>query len=365
MSPLGLLAVLRRAVRFGDLPFGERVALGVLAAMLVVFPWVVGGGFSRAVMVQFLLYALYGISWNFIGGFGGQVDLGGAKSVGFGAYAVALSMAWWDVPFLLSLPAGVLVAVLEALVLGSALLRLRGHYFAIGTLSVALVWQELFVFWEWTGGARGVLLPIRRPPDLGHMQLSPVGYHYLILGLAALAFLCLNGLRNAPLGYQLRAIKANEAAAASLGIDVFRTKLKAYCISAALYALGGGFYAAYFRYVDPFAVMPMDLSILIAMTAMLGGAGSLWGPVIGAGVLIPLDRYLGAWLGGGGIRGVDFVIYAIIIMALAAYQPRGIWGIVESLRMRRRRRAELPLLAAPGVGRAEPERPLPARTWQR
>lgn len=330
-----LVRVLRQATRFGDLPRSEQMAFGLLVTLLVVFPWVVQGGFTRAVVVQFLLFALYGMSWNFIGGFGGQVDLGGAKNVGFGAYAVALSMVRWDVPFWLSLPLGMLVAVAEALILGSALLRLRGHYFAIGTLSVSLVWQELFTYWEWTGGARGILLPIKGAPDLWHMQLSAVGYHYLILAFFLVSLLWLNWLRNSRLGYQLRAVKANEDAAASLGINVFAAKLKAYCISAALYALGGGFYAAYFRYVDPFAVMHMDLSIMIAMAAMLGGAGSLWGPIIGAAVLIPLDRYLGAWLGGSGVLGVDFLIYAVIIMALAAYQPKGVWGIIESARRHR------------------------------
>jgi branched-chain amino acid transport system permease protein len=233
---------------------------------------------------------------------------------------------------------GVIVAVAESFVLGFALLRLRGHYFAIGTLCVALVWQELFTFWEWTGGARGVLLPIKRPPDLLYMQLSAVGYHYLILFLFLLSFFWLNWFRKSKLGYELRAIKANEDAAASLGINVLWAKVKAYCLSAAVAALGGAFYAVYFIYIDPFSVMHMDLSIMIAMTAMLGGAGSLWGPIIGAAVLIPLDRYLGAWLGGSGILGVDFMIYAAIIMAVAALQPKGVWGMIEMARRRWGRR---------------------------
>lgn len=326
--------ILKEAVTFSDLPRAERVAFGMFCAAVAVFPWVARGGFVRAVMVQFLLFATYGLSWNFIGGYGGQVDLGGAKNVGFGAYAVALMMAWWNTPFWLSLPVGIAAAVLESFVLGFPLLRLKGHYFAIGTLSVALVWQELFTFWEWTGGARGVLLPMRRPPDWLYMQLDAVGNHYFIFAVFLVSLFWLNWFRKSKLGYELRAIRADEDAAASAGINVLWAKVKAYCISAAVAALGGAFYAVYFGYVDPFSVMHIDLSVMIAMTAMLGGAGSLWGPILGSAVLLPLDRYLGAWLGGSGILGADFMIYAVIIMVVAAVQPKGVWGAIEAARRR-------------------------------
>jgi len=328
---------MKEAVSFEDLPRSERIVFSLFVLFLVIFPWIVKSGFARAVIVQFLLYAMYGISWNFIGGYGGQVDLGGAKNVGFGAYAVALMMVWWGTPFWISVFVGIIIAVAESFVLGFPLLRLRGHYFAIGTLCVALVWQELFTFWNWTGGARGILLPIKRPPNLLYMQLDPIGYHYFILFLFLLSLFWLNWFRKSKLGYELRAIKANEDAAASLGINVLWAKVKAYCISAAVAALGGAFYAVYFLYIDPFCVMHLDLSIMIAMTAMLGGAGSIWGPIIGALILIPLDRYLGASLGGKGVLGVDFLIYASIIMLVAAYQPKGVWGIVETLRKRKRK----------------------------
>lgn len=328
---------MKEAVSFEDLPRSERIVFSLFVLFLVIFPWIVKSGFARAVIVQFLLYAMYGISWNFIGGYGGQVDLGGAKNVGFGAYAVALMMVWWGTPFWISVFVGIIIAVAESFVLGFPLLRLRGHYFAIGTLCVALVWQELFTFWNWTGGARGILLPIKRPPNLLYMQLDPIGYHYFILFLFLLSLFWLNWFRKSKLGYELRAIKANEDAAASLGINVLWAKVKAYCISAAVAALGGAFYAVYFLYIDPFCVMHLDLSIMIAMTAMLGGAGSIWGPIIGALILIPLDRYLGASLGGKGVLGVDFLIYASIIMLVAAYQPKGVWGIVETLRERKRK----------------------------
>lgn len=327
---MGIGRIIRDALSFGDLSRAERLGIALFLVAMAVFPFAVKSGFGRAVAVQFLLYATLGLSWNFIGGYGGQIDLGGAKNVGFGAYGVALPMLWWNAPFWVGLPIGVAAAVLESLVLGLALLRLRGHYFAIGTLAVALVWQELFTFWRWTNGARGVLLPLKPTPDFLYMQFGPVGFHYAALFLFVLSLCWLNWFRKSKLGYELRAIREDEDAAASLGIDVLAAKLKAYCISAAVAAAAGAFYAVYYGYIDPASVMHMDLSVMIAMTAMIGGAGVLWGPVVGAAVLIPLDRYLGAWLGGDAL-GIDFVIYALIIMLVAAYQPKGVWGIIESL----------------------------------
>ncbi len=285
-------------------------------------------------MIKFLLIALFGLGWNLIGGYGGQVDLGQAKNVGFGAYATALMVAHWRIPFWLTVPIGMVCATAESFAVAYPMFRLRGHYFAIATLCVALVWKELFVFWDWTGGARGVEIPIKPTPNFTYMEFGEVGYHYFIFGLFMAQFLFMNWFRKSKLGYDLQAVRDNEDAAASLGINVTGTKVKAYCITAALGAVGGSFMTVYYLYVDPDLVMPLDLSILIAMTVMVGGAGSIWGPMIGAAALIPLDMYLGAWLAGGGHYGIDFMIYGFIIMVIAAYEPKGIWGIVERISKR-------------------------------
>jgi branched-chain amino acid transport system permease protein len=262
------------------------------------------------------------------------VDLGQAKNVGFGAYATALMILHWHTPFWLTVPVGIFFATLESFAVAYPMFRLRGHYFAIATLCVALAWKELFIFWDWTGGARGVEIPIRPTPDFTFMEFGEVGYHYFIFGLFMAQFLFMNWFRKSKLGYQLQALRDNEDAAASLGINVTGTKVIAYCITAALGAMGGSFMTVYYLYIDPDLVMPLDLSILIAMTVMVGGAGSIWGPMIGAATLIPLDMYLGAWLAGGGHYGIDFMIYGLIIMIIAAYEPKGIWGVIERVTKR-------------------------------
>jgi branched-chain amino acid transport system permease protein len=317
---------------FGDRPFSERIGFVIFVLIVLAFPWTVKLAYARAVMTKFLLFALFGLGWNLIGGYGGQVDLGQAKNVGFGAYATALMMLQWKIPFWLTVVPGMIFATAESFAVAYPMFRLRGHYFAIATLCVALVWKELFIFWDWTGGARGVEIPIKSPPNFTYMQFGAVGYHYFIFGLFMAQFLFMNWFRKSKLGYELQAVRDNEDAAASLGINVTATKVKTYCITAALGAMGGSFITVYYLYIDPDLVMPLDLSILIAMTVMVGGAGSIWGPIIGAAILIPLDMYLGAWLAGGGHYGIDFMIYAFIIMIIAAREPKGIWGIVERIK---------------------------------
>jgi branched-chain amino acid transport system permease protein len=324
--------ILRDIFSFADRPLSERIAFVVFLIIVLAFPWTVKVAYARVVMIKFLMFAMFGLGWNLIGGYGGQVDLGQAKNVGFGAYATALMMLHWKVPFWLTILPGMIFATAESFAVAYPMFRLRGHYFAIATLCVALVWKELFVFWDWTGGARGVEIPIKATPDFISMQFGAIGYHYFIFGLFIAQFLFMNWFRKSRLGYELMAIRDNEDAAESLGINVTATKVKAYCITAALGAMGGSFITVYYLYIDPDLVMPLDLSILIAMTVMVGGSGSIWGPIIGAAILIPLDMYLGAWLAGGGRYGIDFMIYSLIIMIIAAREPKGIWGIVERLR---------------------------------
>ncbi len=329
--------LVRDMFSFGDRRRFERIGLAAFVVIVLAFPWIVEQAYARAVMIKFLLFALFGLGWNLIGGYGGQVDLGQAKNVGFGAYTTALMMLWWKTPFWLTLPIGMSLAAAESFGVAYAMFRLKGHYFAIATLCVALAWKELFGFWDWTGGARGVELPVIPAADFTYMQFpSPVYYHYFVFGLLMIELLYMNWFRKSKLGYELQAVRDNEEAAASVGIHVTRTKVTAYTITGGLGAVGGSFLAVYYLYIDPDLVMPLDLSILIAMTVMVGGAGSLWGPIIGAAILIPLDMYLGAWLAlAGGRYGIDFMVYAFIIMVIAAREPKGIWGIVERITRRR------------------------------
>ncbi len=162
-------------------------------------------------------------------------------------------------------------------------------------------------------------------------------YYYVILGIFLLAILYINWFRKSRLGFQLRSIKDNEDVARSLGINVHWAKIKTYAIATAFVSVVGSFHACYIKVIEPEDTMSLDISILIALMAMLGGAGSMWGPIIGAGILIPLKSYLKDWLGAtAGLVGIDLILYAAIIMIISAFEPRGIWGIVEKIRRRKR-----------------------------
>lgn len=331
-----VIYAVRDALSFKDLPRSERIGFKIFVIICIIFPWVVKNAFSQAVMIQFLIFCVYGMGWNLIGGYGGQVDLGAAKNVGFSAYTVVLFMIWWDIPFWIATPIGILIAVVESFVLGYPLFKLRGHYFAIATIAVTLVWQHIFIDWDVVGGAQGIEMPIKDTPNFLYMQFNdPVYYHYFILIIALAAIFYMNWFRKSKLGYQLRGINASEEIAESIGINIHWIKVKAYCISAIFAGIGGAFYAVYYKYIDPYSVLNLELSIMIALMTMMGGAGSMWGPIIGAAILVPLDRFLGAWFGGSGIIGIDFLIYSFAVMFMAAYEPRGIWGIIEKYRHKR------------------------------
>jgi branched-chain amino acid transport system permease protein len=333
------MEALRNAFDFSDQPHLDLAIAGMLALLLLIFPLLPVSAFALATMIQFFIFSLYGMGWNTIGGYGGQVDLGKAQYVGIGAYTTAVLLIRWDIPFWFSMPTGVLLAVTWSFIIGYPLFRLKGHYFAIATIATSLVLKDIFEVWDFVGAARGLeISPIQyRPPDFLRLIFKEdIYYYYVIFIFFLVGILYLNWFRKSRLGYQLRAIKDNEDVARSLGINVHWSKIKTYAIATAYVSVVGSFHACYIKAIEPEDTMSLDISILIALMAMLGGAGSLWGPIIGAGILIPLKSYLKEWLGGmAGLAGMDLILYAVIIMVISAKEPRGVWGIVERIRRRK------------------------------
>jgi branched-chain amino acid transport system permease protein len=335
------MEAIRNALDFSDFPRIDLIVAGFVATFLLAFPLFPHSSFAMATMIQFFIFSVYGMGWNTIGGYGGQVDLGKAQYVGIGAYTTSVLLIRWDIPFWVSMPIGMAIAVIWSFVIGYPLFRLKGHYFAIATIATSLVLKDLFTIWPFVGAARGLeISPVKYPPpDLLRLIFKEdVYYYYIILAFFVLGIFYMNWFRKSRLGFQLRCIKDNEDVARSLGINVHWAKIKTYAIATAFVSMVGSFHACYIKNIEPDDVMSLDLSILIALMAMLGGAGSLWGPVIGAGILIPLKSYLKEWLGAtAGLVGIDLILYSVIIMLISAVEPRGIWGVVEKARRRKRR----------------------------
>jgi branched-chain amino acid transport system permease protein len=335
------METIRNTFDFSDFPRIDLMIAAAVLILLLTFPLTPHSSFAMATMIQFLMFSLYGMGWNTIGGYGGQVDLGKAQYVGIGAYTTAVLLIRWDIPFWISMPIGVCLSVGWSFIIGYPLFRLKGHYFAIATIATSLVLKDLFEVWNFVGAARGLeISPIKYPPpDFWRLIFKEdVYYYYVILFFFLIGILFINWFRKSRLGFQLRSIKANEEVARSLGVNVRWAKVKTYAIATGFVSVVGSFHACYIKNIEPEDTMSLTISIMIALMAMLGGAGSLWGPIIGAAVLIPLKSYLKEWLGAtAGLVGIDLIIYALIIMIVSAFEPRGIWGIVEKSRRRERK----------------------------
>ncbi|MBI4588166.1 MAG: branched-chain amino acid ABC transporter permease [Candidatus Rokubacteria bacterium] len=310
-------------------PTGKWIASGLLLLMLLAFPFAFPLPHPRHVMIMIFLYAMLAQAWNILAGYCGQISLGHAIFFGLGAYTSTVLVRQAAISPWIGMVAGAAVAVIVSQVIGFPVFRLRGHYFAIATIALGEIIQTLFINWDWAGGARGLFVPIKRPDSVLHLQFhtSKQSYYFIALGLLALAFLLTWRLERSRAGYYFRAIREDQEVAASLGINVARYKQLAMGISAGLTALGGTFYAQYILFIDPESVFPLSLSILICLVAVLGGVGTLWGPLLGAAVLVPLSEGTRILLGGGG-KALDLLIYGGLIVVISVAQPGGLIALL-------------------------------------
>jgi branched-chain amino acid transport system permease protein len=311
-----------------------RLALGVaLLAAALLFPAFVTLPYPRDVLIRIFLFATLAQAWNILAGYCGQISLGHAIFFGTGAYTSGVFVARDVASPWAAMLVGALFAVVLSQVVGAPVFRLRGHYFAIATIAVGEIVHILAVNWDYIGAARGLYIPIKRPDSLVNFQFhqSKAVYYYIVLGLLLLGLGVTRLIERSRLGYYFRAVREEQDAAASLGVPVARTKRVAFAISAALTATCGTFYAQYLLFIDPESVLPLSLSILICLVAVLGGVGTLWGPLVGAVVLIPLGEVTRIYLGGTG-KALDLVIYGALIMIVSVVQPAGLVGIARRFR---------------------------------
>ena len=310
---------------------GWARALGLAAAAFFLgYPWMFTSSFEHHLMILIFLYALMAQSWNVMAGFSGQISLGHAAFFGIGAYASSVLFAKYGITPWIGLLTGMIVSALVAAAIGIPTLRLKGHYFAIATLLIGSGIQIIFQRWEWVGAATGIYVPIDRTSPWFSFQFhgGKIAYYYLALTAAALAYLFVWKLRRSRFGFRLQAIRDEPEAAASLGIAVAQHKVLAFMISAAMMSVAGTFYAQYVLVVDPERLFSIDISILVVLMTVLGGSGTLWGPALGAAILVPLSEYTRIWLGGTG-GAIDLIIYGILIVLICMYRPSGLLSLFE------------------------------------
>jgi branched-chain amino acid transport system permease protein len=316
------------------------VLLAILAAVALVFPWL-AGAYALSVGTLILYFAYTTQAWNVMMGFAGQLSLGHSLYVGVGAYAAGALYFHYGIGPWAGLPLAIALAALIGVAIGFLAFRfgVAGVYFALLTIAFAEFTRIGFDHLSWSGGPGGMFLKVeqRESIDLIHFRGPPALYYYAMLALAAGALAFCSKLLGSRAGYYWRAIRENEEAAQALGIHVFRWKLLAVAISAGMTAISGVFFAFYYNNLFPEQIFNTSRSIEIILGSVIGGVGTLFGPILGAAVLILLSEGVTEALAalGWAIPGSKQVVYGVVLLGVVVFLPHGIWPpLARRLRLR-------------------------------
>jgi branched-chain amino acid transport system permease protein len=303
-----------------------RLAIILLAAGLLLYPLVLSGAFYRDIGVTFLLAAISASAWNIVGGYAGQVSVGHSMFFGLGAYTPLLFYSLWGWPPVAGIPAAVVLSIGLSLVVGMPTFRLTGHYFSMATIAVAELIRIFTGTWSFVGAAIGLQGPAVARGWWDLTFRSELPYYYLFLAVLALVLAVTAFIERRRFGFYLRAIKASERAARSLGVPVRRTKMQALTLSATFTSVAGALYVIKTGFIDPDSGFGILISVQMVIIAALGGAGTLFGPLVGALILIPLQSATNTWFGGGG-SGLTYILYGGIIVLIARFEPGGLFEL--------------------------------------
>ena len=337
----------------------------LVLAGLVVFPHLVTSPYALQMMILVFLAVAQGQSWNILGGYAGQHSVGHAAYFGVGAYVTLVLLQSRQIPPWWGIWAGVLAAVLVALAIGAICFRLRGPYFVLASIAVAEIMRLSATNLKGlTNGAEGILatdIPSLRLGErvLADFTATKVPFYYVGLGLALLTLGVAWLVAHSKLGYYLQAIREDQDAAHSLGIPIARYKNYGLMISAALTSMAGSFFGVFVGFVDPPTVLGLDISVQIMLICIIGGMGTLYGPVLGALVLVPLaealrsnmvtdlvvkvglvsaDSKVGLFL-KENLSHAHVLIYGFLVVVVILFMPEGLMGFLRKLTTRRGKEA--------------------------
>jgi branched-chain amino acid transport system permease protein len=284
-------------------------------------------------LVVALLITLVGQGWNVLAGYGGQYSFGHAAFFGTGAYVTAILQMRYGVNAWIAFALGIAGGALVGAAIGALAFRsgLKGSYFALVTLAFAEVLRILASVAPITGAGVGILIALDLRPQAFQFQ-SRAPFYWIVLALVAIALLIVRLIERSRFGAWLVAVRENEDAARAVGVDTARVKIAAMTISAAITAAGGGFYAQYFLFIDSGIAYGPWMSIEALLAPIVGGIGTVFGPLLGALVVKTLGEI--AKLVTGGAPGLDLVIYGSVLILVVAFAPQGIAGLLTQLRLR-------------------------------
>ena len=307
----------------------QMVALATLGMILLLLPQLVSNGFALDIFIRILLFSFLGVAWNLMGGYAKQLSLGHAAYFGLGAYTSTIMQVDFGISPWIGMIAGGVVAAIASLPIGWLCFRLRGPYFTIATIATAQALMLIFLkFRDLAWGAEGTTIPNLGSSPLMMQFETKASYYYVVLGLLALGLLITWLIERSWMGYYLVAIGEDQDAAEAIGVNAPRIKRDIYLISAFLTALAGTFYTQYIYFIDPATAFSFAISIEAALVSIVGGIGTLWGPVIGTVLLETTSTLLQSWL-GNTIGGVQLTVYALILMAVILWRPTGLMGMMS------------------------------------
>jgi branched-chain amino acid transport system permease protein len=297
-------------------------AVAVLA-VLPLFPALLSS-YGVTILTLIFFYGFLGQSWNILGGYAGQLSAGHAAFVGVGAYTSAVLSIQYGLTPWVGMLAGAALAALLGAVIGYLGFRfgLRGFYFVLLTVAFAEVCRIVASNTELLGGALGLYITFTGNPRQFQFQ-DPRAHYYIALALLLLATAVVAALERRRFGVYLSAIREDETAAEALGVDAFRVKLGAMVLSSFLTGLGGTFYAFYLLSLQPGAVFGIPLSVEIILRPIVGGSGTLFGPILGSFILTPLGEVSRAYFGQGGYQGAHLIVYGALLIAVVLFVPQG------------------------------------------
>lgn len=303
------------------------LALIIIGVLFLVVPLLTSSNYMISTIVTCFIFASFGVAWNLIGGYGAQISWCHAAFVAIGAYSNFILFIHFGVSPFITMFLGAGISFLIATAIGMGTFRLRGSYFSIATIAFAEILRICLQYFSGlTGGSSGLYIPYTGASFFNLQFQNDTPFYYITFGLLVLVVLFTYQFERSKTGYYLGAIKGDEDAAASLGIETFKVKLTAFQLSAVITSVVGSVYASYLTYVEPLSICGMDLSIKIGVVAIIGGVGTLMGPVLGAFIIIPLIELAMMLLGE---RGGSQMIYGLALVVIVILRPSGLITLLD------------------------------------
>lgn len=316
------------------MPKNKKIAAVVGVLVVLMLPVLISSRYILQSIIMVALYAYWACCWNIVSGFGGSLSLGHAVYIGIGAYVTTILFKMGLTPWLGMLIGGLLAGLLS-LVIGYPCFRLKGSYFTLSTIALLhivrlLVTSNDYVFGFQVNGAQGLQVPWKGGGFWDMQFIDKRWYLYIILGFLALILFISHWISQSKMGYYLAAINTNQEAANSLGVNVMAVKLKSIFISAFFTAIGGAFYAQLILFLDPQRILGYELSSEIMFFAVIGGVGTVWGPMIGAILLVPVNEITRIFF-GTRLTGLAPLLYGVVFMLVVYFMPEGVYKYLRLL----------------------------------